>query len=419
MRIGIIGLGYVGLPLAVAFSEFHRVTGYDISRKRIDELSQGIDQTDELSADELNLLHRIDFTCDINDLHECDIYIVTVPTPVNAEKVPDLSMLVGASEIVGSVLSKGNVVIYESTVYPGATEEICIPKLEENSGLKLSRDFMVGYSPERINPGDKEHRLKEIVKVVSGNDKYALQKVSQLYSKIIHAGIHEAPSIKVAEAAKVIENVQRDLNIALINDLSILFSKLKIDTKQVLDAASTKWNFLHFQPGLVGGHCIGIDPYYLTFKAQAVGHNPELILSGRRVNESMAAVICNRTLREMTNRDLLRTKSKILIAGFAFKENCPDVRNSKVYDIVEIFLNWGVIVDVWDPLVKKAVKASSPQIKFVDTPGNSTYDAIILATPHNMFVEMGPKMLRTFGKDNHVFFDVKSIFAPEWSDFRL
>lgn len=416
-KIGVVGLGYVGLPLAVEFSKKFPVIGYDIDEARVADLMLGHDKTNEIITEDLIHLKKMKFTNKSSDLSECNVYIVTVPTPVTSENIPDFSNLTAASRMLGEILTKGDCIVFESTVYPGATEEICIPELESMSGLCCGMDFFVGYSPERINPGDRAHRLPNITKVVAGTCETTAIFLEKLYGQIIDAGVHRAGSIKVAEAAKVIENTQRDVNIALMNDLSKLFFKLQIDTNEVLSAAQTKWNFLPFKPGLVGGHCIGVDPYYLTYKAQSVGHNPDFILSGRRINESVADDIVNRMLEALIRKGGISLETKVLILGCTFKENCPDLRNSKVFDIYEKFSDIGVSADIWDPNVD--YENHSMNVNWVEHPANGQYDGIIVAVAHNQFRELGISEIRAFGRPNNVLFDVKALFDSSDSDLRL
>lgn len=422
IKIAIIGLGYVGLPLAVEFGKKYPVIGFDINQNRIDELKSGIDHTLEINEEDLTSAKQLQFSSDINDLTECNFYIVTVPTPIDKYKQPDLTPLVKASTAIGSVLKAGDIVVYESTVYPGATEEVCIPELERSSGLTFNKDFFAGYSPERINPGDKEHRVTNILKVTAGSTPEVADLVDDVYNLIITAGTHKAPSIKVAEAAKVIENTQRDVNIALINELAVIFNKMGIDTEAVLTAAGTKWNFLPFRPGLVGGHCIGVDPYYLTHKAQAIGYNPEIILAGRRLNDSMGEYVVTQLVKTMIKKRIQVEGAKVLILGLSFKENCPDVRNTKVIDIVHELKEYNIDVDVYDPWVD----ADEAQHEYGISPindianlENSRYDGVILAVAHNQFIEMGVEKIRDLGKQNHVLYDLKYLFGKELSDIRL
>lgn len=418
--IAIIGLGYVGLPLAVEFGKVRRVIGFDVNVKRVKELCSGQDYTLECSVQELSEAFYLHFSSNAEDLKEAQIFIVTVPTPVDHANRPDLIPLIKASETVGNVLKAGDIVIYESTVYPGATEEVCVPVLEKFSGLKFNCDFFCGYSPERINPGDKEHRLPTIKKVTSGSTPAVAEEVDQLYKQIIKAGTHKASSIKVAEAAKVIENTQRDVNIALMNELSLIFRKLNIDTLEVLQAAGTKWNFLPFRPGLVGGHCIGVDPYYLTHKAQEVGYHPEVILAGRRINDSMAGHVADETVKLMLRKGLPVLCSKVLVLGLTFKENCPDVRNTKVVDIVKALRGYNIQVDVYDPWVDLAeAKHEYGLVCLTKTPAHGQYAAIILAVAHHQFMAFGERGIKAFGQPGAVVYDVKSILPIGAVDGRL
>jgi UDP-N-acetyl-D-galactosamine dehydrogenase len=418
-RIGVIGLGYVGLPLAVEFGKHHDTIGFDIDPVRIAELKRGEDRTLEVDAKELRGAKRLRFTAEPRDLKACRVFIVTVPTPIDADKRPDLGPLERASETVGKVLKRGDIVIYESTVYPGCTEEICVPILERHSGLRLNRDFYAGYSPERINPGDREHRLPSIRKVTSGSTPEAAAFVDKLYASIIKAGTHPASSIRVAEAAKVIENTQRDVNIALVNELAMIFNRLGIDTQEVLDAAGSKWNFLPFRPGLVGGHCIGVDPYYLTHKAQQIGYHPEMILAGRRINDNMALYVAGEVVRLMAARRIHVKGSRILVMGLAFKENTPDLRNSKVADLVAELNAYGARVDVWDPWVSAKEAEREYGIQLVRRPAAGRYDAIVLAVGHREFAAMRPAEIRRFAKRRHVVYDIKYLFGRAESDGRL
>ena len=417
--IAIIGLGYVGLPLAVEFAKKRKVIGYDISEIRINELKNGIDNTLETSSLELKNATHLSFTNNLEDLNECEIYIITVPTPVNKNKKPDLSPLKKASKSIGSILQKGNLVIYESTVYPGATEEVCVPILEEKSGLIFNKGFYCGYSPERINPGDKEHRITNIKKVTSGSTPEIAKIVDELYQEIITEGTHMAKSIKVAEAAKVIENTQRDVNIALINELSLIFNELDIDTESVLEAAGTKWNFLPFKPGLVGGHCIGVDPYYLTHKALEVGYNPEMILAGRKINDKMGFFIADQVSNLMKEKGINLNNSNVLIMGLAFKENCPDIRNTKVVDMIKVFEDLKCNVDVYDPWVNQDVALNEYDIKLIKEPIKGRYDAIVLAVAHDTFKDFTSNQINAFGKDIHVIYDIKYLLNSENVDGRL
>lgn len=418
-RIAIIGLGYVGLPLAVEFEKHFDTTGYDIRSARVAELREGKDSTLECSADELAASSKLRYTDKLADIAGCNVYIVTVPTPIDSAKRPDLTPLINASEAIGSVLKKGDVVVYESTVYPGCTEEDCVPILERVSGLKFNQDFFCGYSPERINPGDKAHRLPNIKKVTSGSTPEVANFVDALYGRIITAGTHKAPSIKVAEAAKVIENTQRDLNIALVNDLAILFNKLGIDTLDVLEAAGTKWNFLPFRPGLVGGHCIGVDPYYLTHKAQQVGHHPQVILAGRRTNDGMGSYVADQVIKLVVRKGINPVGARILILGLAFKENCPDLRNTRVIDIVHALQSYNTKVDVYDPWVNVAEARREFGLSPVSTVELGTYDVIVLAVGHQDFERLGGQGVRGLGKPVSIVFDVKSILPREAVDGRL
>lgn len=419
VRLGILGLGYVGLPLAVEFGKQFVVTGFDISEARIAALQAGHDTTLEVADAELAQARQLSFSSDIASLEGCNVFIVTVPTPIDEHKKPDLTPLLRASATIGRVLKRGDLVIYESTVYPGATEEDCVPVLERASGLTFNKDFFAGYSPERINPGDKEHRLPNIRKVTSGSTAETAEFVDSLYRRIITAGTHKAASIKVAEAAKVIENTQRDLNIALINELALIFNKLGIDTQAVLEAAGTKWNFLPFRPGLVGGHCIGVDPYYLTHKAQSIGYNPEVILAGRRLNDSMGAYVVSQLVKAMLKRRLHVEGSRVLVMGLTFKENCPDLRNTRVIDIVRELAEYNVSVDVYDPWVDSAAAEDEYGISTIAAPQPGVYDGIILAVAHQQFKTMGIERLRALGKPCHVLYDLKYLFPAEQADLRL
>lgn len=418
--IAIIGLGYVGLPLAVEFGKQRAVIGFDINAARIAELQSCQDHTLECSPEELAEATHLRYSCQIEDLKNCQVFIVTVPTPVDQANRPDLTPLVKASETVGKVLKAGDIVIYESTVYPGATEEVCVPVLEKFSGLKFNHDFFCGYSPERINPGDKEHRLPTIKKVTSGSTPEVAEAVDQLYRQIITAGTYKASSLKVAEAAKVIENTQRDVNIALMNELSLIFHKLGIDTLEVLQAAGTKWNFLPFRPGLVGGHCIGVDPYYLTHKAQEVGYHPEVILAGRRINDSMAAHVADETIKLMLRKGHPVLGSKVLVLGLTFKENCPDVRNTKVVDIVKALQGYNAQVDIYDPWIDIAEAKHEYGIEcLAKEPEAGQYAAVVLAVGHQQFMELGEAGIKAYGLPNVVLFDVKSILPMGAADGRL
>lgn len=418
--IAVIGLGYVGLPLAAEFGKSRRVIGYDTNAARIGELRDGVDRTRELEAIELAGAKHLSYSSNVEDLRSAQIYIVTVPTPINASKRPDLSPLTRASEAVGSVLSNGDVVIYESTVFPGATEEVCVPVLERASGLTFNVDFFCGYSPERINPGDREYRLPNIVKVTSGSTPEIAREVDSLYGSIIGAGTHLAPSIRVAEAAKVIENTQRDLNIALVNELSQIFGRIGIDTEDVLRAAGTKWNFLPFRPGLVGGHCIGVDPYYLTHKAEQIGYHPQVILAGRRINDGMGAYCAGQFVKAASRAGLLRSGMRVLILGLAFKENCPDLRNTRVVDVINELRDYGAAVEVHDPEASPGEAWAEYGINLLEEPELGVYDGVILAVPHRKFTDEGAAPLRSYGRPGaHIFYDLKSVFGQGESDLRL
>jgi UDP-N-acetyl-D-galactosamine dehydrogenase len=419
LKIAVIGLGYVGLPLAVEFGKKVPVVGFDIHQKRIDELKNGQDHTLEVSPEELAQSTHLTYSAHLDDLKQCNFFIVTVPTPIDEFKQPDLTPLVKASTSIGKVLSKGDVVVYESTVYPGATEETCIPVLEQVSGLKFNQDFFAGYSPERINPGDKLHRVTNILKITSGSTPEIADFVDQVYNLIIEAGTHKAASIKVAEAAKVIENTQRDVNIALINELAIIFNKMGIDTEAVLQAAGTKWNFLPFRPGLVGGHCIGVDPYYLTHKAQAIGYHPEIILAGRRLNDSMGAYVVTQLVKGMIKKKIQVEGAKVLVLGLSFKENCPDIRNTKIIDIVHELKEYHMDVDIYDPWIDAAEAEHEYAISPIQSVEKDSYDAVILAVAHNQFKEMGVEKIRALGKAEHVLYDLKYVLAQSESDLRL
>lgn len=419
IKIAVIGLGYVGLPLAVEFGKHLPVVGFDINATRISALTAGTDHTLEVSDEELAQASHLSYSSDIQALKDCNFFIVTVPTPIDDYKQPDLTPLIKASEAIGSLLKKDDIVVYESTVYPGATEEVCIPVLEKVSGLTFNQDFYAGYSPERINPGDKEHRVTNILKVTAGSTPEVAVFVDEVYNLIITAGTHKASSIKVAEAAKVIENTQRDVNIALINELAVIFNKMGIDTQAVLEAAGTKWNFLPFRPGLVGGHCIGVDPYYLTHKAQAIGYNPEIILAGRRLNDSMGEYVVTQLVKTMIKKCIQVEEAKVLVLGLSFKENCPDVRNTKVIDIVHELEEYNIDVDVYDPWVDKAEAEREYNVSPISKPAMNNYDGIILAVAHNEFVDMGVEQIRAFGKNEHVLYDLKYVFTKEDTDIRL
>jgi UDP-N-acetyl-D-galactosamine dehydrogenase len=419
IRLGIVGLGYVGLPLAVEFGKQFNTVGFDINAGRIEALQQGVDNTLEVSAEELAAATHLVYSSSAQDLRACNVYIVTVPTPIDRAKRPDLTPLVKASETLGKALKPGDIVIYESTVYPGCTEEICIPILEKVSGLKFNQDFFAGYSPERINPGDKLHRVTNILKVTSGSTPDAADFIDALYRSIITAGTHKARSIKVAEAAKVIENTQRDLNIALVNDLAVLFNKLGIDTLDVLEAAGTKWNFLPFRPGLVGGHCIGVDPYYLTHKAQEIGHHSDVILAGRRTNDGMGGYVADQVVKLMVRKGINPVRARILILGLAFKENCPDLRNTRVVDIVAALEGYNAQVDVFDPWVDAREAMHEYGLVVVTDPQSGTYDAVVIAVGHGQFVDMGASGIRAWGKPEAVLYDVKYVLPRDSVDGRL
>jgi UDP-N-acetyl-D-galactosamine dehydrogenase len=418
-KIAIIGLGYVGLPLAVEFGKTRPVIGFDINQTRINALREGRDSTLEVSGGELREAAHLSFTTEPADLAEANIYIVTVPTPIDAHKRPDLTPLIKASETLGRVLKRGDIVIYESTVYPGATEEDCVPVLESISGLTFNKDFFAGYSPERINPGDKTHRLPDIRKVTSGSTPEIAEEVDQLYASIITAGTYKAENIRVAEAAKVIENTQRDLNIALVNELAIIFNKMGIDTEAVLKAAGTKWNFLPFRPGLVGGHCIGVDPYYLTYKAEAEGYHPQVILAGRRINDGMGAYVAGQLIKAMLKRRIQVEGAKVLMLGLAFKENCPDLRNTRVIDVIRELEDYGIVIDVHDPWVDVAAAKHEYGYDLVTAPELGMYDGVILGVAHDEFRAMGAERLRAFGREGHVLYDLKSMLPSADSCLRL
>ena len=419
IKIAMIGLGYVGLPLAVEFGKKYATVGFDINQTRIDELSAGHDHTLEVSGNELVEAKHLSYTTDSEAIKTCNVYIVTVPTPINEYKQPDLSPLKKANAFLGKVISQGDIVIYESTVYPGATEEVCVPQLEQVSGLTFNRDFFIGYSPERINPGDKEHRLTNILKVTSGSTDEIAEQVDQLYKSIISAGTYKASSIKVAEAAKVIENTQRDVNIALVNELALIFNRLDIDTEEVLLAAGTKWNFLPFRPGLVGGHCIGVDPYYLTYKAQSIGYDPEIILSGRRINDGMGGYVVSRLVKLMLKKRLHVRDSNILIMGLTFKENCHDLRNTRVIDIINELQTYGANVHVYDPWVDPDEAQVEYGIKPLSELNQGQFDAILLAVAHEQFKSMNIEQTRGLGKPGSVIYDLKYLFPAALTDERL
>lgn len=419
VRLGVIGLGYVGLPLAVEFGKLLPTVGFDIDTRRVEELNDHVDHTLEVEAAQLAEATQLSFSSDAEALRHCNVYIVTVPTPIDASRCPDLTLLITASQTVGDVVRPGDVVIYESTVFPGATELYCIPVIERVSGLAFNQDFFAGYSPERINPGDKEHRVTSIRKVTSGSTPEVAEFVDSLYRRIITAGTHKASSIQVAEAAKVIENTQRDLNIALMNELAVIFNRLGLDTEEILEAAGSKWNFLPFRPGLVGGHCIGVDPYYLTHRAQQVGYHPEVILSGRRINDGMGAYVANQLVKQMVKRRLQVQGARVLVMGLTFKENCPDLRNTRVVDILRELSDYNVVVDVYDPQVNKAEAERVYGIRPVEHPEADAYDAIILAVAHREFRELKAEVIHGWGKPEHVLYDLKFVLPKASVDLRL
>ena len=419
LRLAVIGLGYVGLPLAVEFGKKYPVVGYDINATRIEELKRGIDKTLEVTSTELEESSHLLYTTNPNHLKKPNCYIITVPTPIDKNKSPDLTPLLNASKTIGKVLSSGDIVIYESTVYPGATEEDCVPVLEKYSGLKFNQDFFCGYSPERINPGDKKHRITNIKKITSGSTPEIADLIDALYNEIITAGTHKAANIKTAEAAKVIENTQRDLNIALINELAIIFNKMDIDTQAVLEAAGSKWNFLPFRPGLVGGHCIGVDPYYLTHKAQSIGYKPELILAGRRLNDSMGAYVASQLIIAMSKKSIQIRGARILIMGLTFKENCPDLRNTKVTDIIDELAEHGVKIDIYDPWVDENVAQMEYRLTMTTDPQQNTYDAIVIAVAHDKFKTLGANKISSFASNVHVIYDLKYLLDKDSSNLRL
>ena len=419
VKLGIIGLGYVGLPLAVEFGKKYPTLGFDINSKRVGELKQGHDFTLEVSSEELADSEYISYSADVDDLKNCNIYIVTVPTPIDKHKQPDLTPLIKASAMLAKVINKGDIVIYESTVYPGATEDVCLPEIERHSDLIFNQDFYAGYSPERINPGDKEHRVTNILKVTSGSTPQVAEFIDSLYKSIITAGTYQASSIQVAEAAKVIENTQRDLNIALINELAVIFNKLNIDTEEVLKAAGTKWNFLPFRPGLVGGHCIGVDPYYLTHKAQAIGYNPEVILAGRRINDSMGEYVVSQLVKTMLKRKLPVNGANVLVMGLTFKENCPDVRNTKIVDILAELAEFDINVDVYDPWVNPEEAKHEYNVELISAPRSGHYDAVIFAVAHNEFKVLSAGEIKALMKKEHVIYDLKYMLDKDLADIRL
>ena len=418
-KVCVVGLGYVGLPLAVEFSKIYKVKGFDNNKKRIKELENGLDKTLEVTKKSLENAVNLSITSKLEDIQDSNFYIVTVPTPIDKNKEPDLNPLIGASQDIGSVLKRGDIVVYESTVYPGATEEICVPILEKYSSLKFNTDFFVGYSPERINPGDRKHTLRDIIKITSGSTETIADEIDNLYSNIIDAGTHKAESIKVAEAAKVIENTQRDINIALMNELALIFNAMDIDTEEVLKAAGTKWNFLPFSPGLVGGHCIGVDPYYLTHKSKQVGYHPEIILAGRELNDSMSSKVSSRLISAMADNDIKVNDSKVLIMGLTFKENCPDLRNSKSFDLVEDLISMGCKVDCLDPYISEEDLDHYPLVNLVDNIDDNIYDGIIVAVAHNEFKELGIGKVKNLCKRNSIIFDLKYLFSKEDTDLRM
>jgi len=418
-KLAVIGLGYVGLPLAVEFGKSRPVVGFDINTSRIDALRAGSDSTLEVDDEELKSATLLSFSNKVDDIADCNVYIVTVPTPIDAHKRPDLTPLIKASETIGKVLKRGDVVIYESTVYPGATEEDCVPVLERVSSLKFNQDFFAGYSPERINPGDKTHRLTTIMKVTSGSTPDVADFVNDLYASIVTAGTHKAPTIRVAEAAKVIENTQRDLNIALINELAVIFNRMDIDTEAVLQAAGTKWNFLPFRPGLVGGHCIGVDPYYLTHKAESTGYHPQIILAGRRLNDGMGAYVAGQLVKEMLKRRIHVKGARVLMMGLTFKENCPDLRNTRVVDVIAELQDYGIEVDVYDPWVDPTEAQHEYGITPIEAPEDNAYNGMILAVAHQKFTDLGAAGVRQFGREDHVLYDLKYTLPADQSDLRL
>jgi len=418
-RLAVIGLGYVGLPLAVEFGKKIPVVGFDINQQRVDELCGGVDSTLEVSQEELQSASKLEFSSFVEDLRDCNVYIVTVPTPIDRYKNPDLTPLEKASFMLGGVVSRGDIVIYESTVYPGVTEEICVPIIEQQSDLLFNTDFFAGYSPERINPGDKTHRVSTILKITSGSNAEVADFVDALYQQIITAGTHKASSIRVAEAAKVIENTQRDVNIALINELALIFNRLDINTEDVLEAAGTKWNFLPFRPGLVGGHCIGVDPYYLTHKAKEFGYNPEIILASRRLNNGMGSYVVGQVVKLMLKKRIHVNDANILMMGLTFKENCPDLRNTKVTDMIDELRNYGANIDIYDPWVDVAEAQDEYGITPIDKPSPGSYDAIILAVGHDQFKQMNAAELHALGKTSHVLYDIKYMLPSEETDGRL
>ncbi len=419
LKLAVIGLGYVGLPLAVEFGKYKPTLGFDINQQRIFELQNGHDHTLEVDTEELKQVQNLSYTSNIEDLKEANFFIVTVPTPIDNFKQPDLTPLIKASQSIATVLKKGDIVVYESTVYPGATEEICIPELERYSGLKFNQDFFVGYSPERINPGDKTRHVTNILKITSGSTPDVADYIDQVYNLIIKAGTYKAPTMKVAEAAKVIENTQRDVNIALINELALIFNKMGIDTEEVLKAAGTKWNFLNFRPGLVGGHCIGVDPYYLTHKAQSIGLHPEIILAARRLNDRMGEYVATQLIKEMVKQRIQVVGSKILIMGLSFKENCPDIRNTKIVDMVKALKEYDLDLDIYDPWVDSTEVEAEYGLAPVLELKQGQYDAIVIAVAHDQFKSMSKQEFSALGKDKHVLYDLKYVLDKQHSDIRL
>jgi len=418
-RLAVIGLGYVGLPLAIEFGKKRSVIGFDINEKRVDELKNGLDSSFEVSNEEFKQALNLIYTNNIDDIKSCEIFIVTIPTPVDDKNKPDLTLLHKCCDMIGSFIKKDDLVIFESTVYPGATEEVCVPIIEKKSGLTFNKDFYCGYSPERINPGDKEHRISSVIKVTSGSTPDISIKVDELYKEIITVGTHRAPSIKVAEAAKIIENTQRDVNIALVNEFSVIFNKLNINTKSVLDAAATKWNFLPFKPGLVGGHCIGVDPYYLAYKSLEVGHNPVMITAGRKINDGMAFYVGEQVKKFMIKKDINLLHANILIMGLTFKENCPDIRNTKIVDLINTISKFSSNIDVYDPWANKNDVKNEYGIDLIDHLIEDKYDTIVLAVAHDEFKKLSIKKIRSLGKKKHIIYDLKNLFNIEEVDLRL
>jgi UDP-N-acetyl-D-galactosamine dehydrogenase len=419
-RLAVVGLGYVGLPLAVEFGRHYDTVGFDINPARVDELTGGRDSTLEVTAEELHSARRLRYTTGLEMLRDRQVFIVTVPTPTDAAKRPDLTALIGASRTVGAVLSEGGIVVYESTVYPGATEEDCVPVLEQFSGLKLNRDFFVGYSPERINPGDKEHRLTTIRKITAGSTPEAARVIDRLYASIIKAGTYPVSRIRVAEAAKVIENTQRDVNIALVNELALIFNRMGLDTLEVLEAAGTKWNFLPFRPGLVGGHCIGVDPYYLTHKSEQIGYHPEMILAGRRINDNMGLYVASQVVKLMVRKGMSLPTTRIIVLGLTFKENCPDVRNTRVVDLIRELQGYGADVEIFDPWADPVAVQEEYGLEILrEAPATGRYDALVLAVGHQQFRQMGAAGIHALGKPSHILYDIKSVLPADQVDARL